>query len=203
MGLNPCPGAGATAAPMVDFFTTGGPVSPTDIVVISTPGNGATITGAVHLLASASESQAVNQVQVWDNGVKLGYYYGTAVDAIYNLAPGKHTTTVLDQSTSWQVLHQASVTYTVQALVNGLQVISPSVGETVNMTTVHVVAQANESVPVNQMQVWDNGVKLGWYAGASVNQYYSLSPGSHTVTVLDQDKNFNVLHRTSVSYVVQ
>ena len=203
MGLNPCPGAGATAAPMMDFFTTTGPGSPTNSVVISTPGNGATITGAVHLLASASESQTVNQVQVWDNGVKLGYSYGTAVDAIYNLVPGKHTTTVLDQSETWKVLHQASVTYTVQALVDGLQVIAPSAGEIVNMTTVHVVAQANESVPIDQMQVWDNGVKLGWYAGASVNQYFSLSPGSHTVTVLDQDNHYNLLHRTSVSYVVQ
>ena len=185
------------------YFTTTGPGSPTNSVVISTPGNGATITGAVHLLASASESQTVNQVQVWDNGVKLGYSYGTAVDAIYNLVPGKHTTTVLDQSETWKVLHQASVTYTVQALVDGLQVIAPSAGEIVNMTTVHVVAQANESVPINQMQVWDNGVKLGWYAGASVNQYFSLSPGSHTVTVLDQDNHYNLLHRTSVSYVVQ
>jgi len=58
-------------------------------------------------------------------------------------------------------------------------------------------------VPIDQMQVWDNGVKLGWYAGASVNQYFSLSPGSHTVTVLDQDNHYNLLHRTSVSYVVQ
>ena len=81
--------------------------------------------------------------------------------------------------------------------------IAPSAGEIVNMTTVHVVAQANESVPIDQMQVWDNGVKLGWYAGASVNQYFSLSPGSHTVTVLDQDNHYNLLHRTSVSYVVQ
>jgi phosphatidylinositol-3-phosphatase len=204
MGLNPCPGLGATAAPMADFFTSGTePVNPTNSIFISTPGNGATITGAVHLMASASESQAVNQVQVWDNGVKLGYYYGDAVDAIYNLAPGKHTTTVLDQSETWKTLHETSVTYTVQALVDGLQVISPSAGETVNMTTVHVVAQANESVPIDQMQVWDNGVKLGWYPASTVNQYYSLSPGSHTVTVLDQDEHYNVLHRTSVSYVVQ
>jgi hypothetical protein len=203
MGLTTCPGAAQTAAPMAEFFTTAGGVTPTDSVVISTPGNGDLVTGEVHVLAGASESEPVNQVQVWDNGTKLGYYPGDHVDAIYKLAPGEHTTTVLDQNDSYRVLHQTSVTYTVQALVNGLQVIAPSPGEVVDMATVHVVAQAIESVPINQMQVWDNGVKLGWYPGASVNQYFSLAPGSHTVTVLDQDDNYRVLHEISVSYVVQ
>jgi hypothetical protein len=71
------------------------------------------------------------------------------------------------------------------------------------MTTVHVVALANESVPINQIQVWDNGVKLGWYAGASVNQYFTLAPGSHTITVLDQNDSYNVLHQSSASYSVK
>jgi len=53
------------------------------------------------------------------------------------------------------------------------------------------------------MQVWDNGVKLGWYPGADVNQYFSLKPGSHTVTVVDLDSHFNVMHSASVSYSVQ
>ena len=160
------------------------------------------ITGAVHLMASASENQAVSQVQAWDNGVKLGVY-GEQVDAIYNLSPGKHTTTVVDLDTSYRVIHQASVSYNVQALVNGVQIVTPAQGDALGMTTVHVVAQANESVPVSQMQVWDNGVKLGWYAGAGVNQYYNLSPGSHMVTVLDLDNSYNVLHRSTVSYTVQ
>jgi hypothetical protein len=93
--------------------------------------------------------------------------------------------------------------YTVEPLVDGLQIISPSLNEIFNLTTVHVVAQANESVPINQMQVWDNGVKLGWYLGASVNQYYTLGPGSHTVTVIDLNDSYNILHESSVSYSVQ
>jgi phosphatidylinositol-3-phosphatase len=68
---------------------------------------------------------------------------------------------------------------------------------------VHVVAHADESVAISQVQVWDNGTKLGRYRGADVNQYFNLSPGSHTVTVLDLDKNYNVIHRTHVSYSVK
>jgi hypothetical protein len=36
--------------------------------------------------------------------------------------------------------------------------------ETFNMTTVQVVAHATESEPINQMQVWDNGIKVGEYS---------------------------------------
>jgi hypothetical protein len=171
--------------------------------VIASPGNGATIAGQVHLMATASESQAVNQMQVWDNGTKLGWYGGTAVDQIYNLAPGQHTTTVLDVDASGHVLHGNSVTYTVQSLTNGVQVVAPVSEETISGATVHVVAQANESTPISQMQVWDNGVKLGWYGGSTVNTYFSLQPGLHRVTVLDLDDRYQILHQSSVTYTVQ
>lgn len=203
MGLSTCPGAAQNAAPMADFFTNGtSSQGQSDGVVISSPGNGATISGSVHLIASASESEAVSQTQVWDNGAKLGVY-GTQVDAIYNLAPGSHTTTVLDLDSTYKIIHQTAVTYTVQPLVNGIQIVSPTPSETISMSTVNIIAQANESVPISQMQVWDNGVKLGWYLGATVNQYFTLSPGYHTVTVMDLDGSYNMIHQSSVSYLVQ
>jgi hypothetical protein len=203
MGLSPCPGAAQDAAPMADFFKSdSGSDSPSDSIVISTPGNGATVIGAVHLIASAAESQSVSQIEVWDNGAKLGAS-GAEVDAIYNMTPGQHTTTVLDLDSSHRTLHQSSVTYNVQALVDGLQVLSPTPGETINTATVHVVAHANEPVPVGLIQVWGNDVELGWYSGADVNQYFSLAPGSHTVTVRDLDEDLNFLHQSSVSYSVQ
>jgi hypothetical protein len=144
----------------------------------------------------------VSQTQVWDNNVKLGVY-GTQVNATYNLAPGNHTTTVMDLDSASHVIHQSSVNYTVQSLVNGLQIISPTASENMGISTVHVVAHASESQTVSQMQVWDNGVKLGWYSGADVNQYFTLAPGSHTLTVLDLDSRNSVIHRSSVSYSVQ
>ena len=203
MGLSPCPGAAQTAAPMADFFGTGSNRGAKDSVVITSPGNGATITGAVHLMASASEDQPVSQTQVWDNGTKLGVY-GVDVDAIYNLAPGEHTTTVEDLDSSYQPIHQSSVTYNVQALVDGVQIVTPTPYEVIgNMLTVHVVAQANESEPISQMQVWDNGAKLGWYPGAGVNQYYALAAGLHTLSVEDLDDEYNVIHRAVVTYAIQ
>jgi acid phosphatase len=201
MGLSPCPGAARNAAPMADFFKSS-KSSSSDGVLISTPGNGATITGTVHLMASAHESEPISQTQVWDNGVKLGVY-GDQIDAFYKLSPGKHTTWVLDHDSSYRIIRKSSVSYTVEPLANGLQIVSPMPKDVINMSTVHVVAHAVESVTVSQVQVWDNGVKLGWYAGSDVNEYFSLAPGSHTLTVVDLDRDFNDLHQSSVYYSVQ
>jgi phosphatidylinositol-3-phosphatase len=203
MGLSRCPGAAQDAEPMADFFKSdNGPDSPSDSIVVSTPGNGATVAGPVHLIASASESQSVSQTEVWDNGTKLGVY-GAEIDATYNMAPGRHTTTVVDLDSSSRALHQSSVTYSVQAVVDGLEVISPTPGETINTATVHVVAHATEPVPVGLIEVWDNDVELGRYPGADVNQIFSLAPGAHTVVVRDLDDNFDFLHQSSISYSVQ
>jgi acid phosphatase len=203
MGLSPCPGAAQDAAPMSDFFkSANGPDIPSDSIIISTPGSGATVAGAVHLIASASESEPVSQTEVWDNGAKLGVY-GAEIDAAYDMAPGKHTTTVLDLDSSSRILHQSTVTYSVQAVVDGMQVISPKPEEAFSMAPVHVVAHATEPVPVGLIEVWDNDVELGRYPGADVDQTFSLAPGAHTIMVRDLDENFDFLHQSSVSYSVQ
>lgn len=203
MGLSPCPGAAQNVAPMADFFKTAstagaGPYS----LVISTPGNGASVVGAVHLIATASANLPVRETQVWDNGVKLGVY-GSNIDAIYNLSPGVHTTTAFCLDSQYRAIEQKSVTYSVQPLISGLQIISPVEGSTIKMSTVHVVGHASEPGTVNQMQVWDNGIKLGWYTGVDVNQYYNLAPGTHTVSILDLDNRYKLLHQSSVSYTVR
>jgi hypothetical protein len=36
-----------------------------------------------------------------------------------------------------------------------------------------------------------------------VNRTFTLAPGTHTLTVVDLDNSFNVIHRSSVSYSVQ
>jgi hypothetical protein len=144
----------------------------------------------------------VSHTEVWDNGEKLGVY-GAEIDATYNMAPGKHTTTVLDLDSSSRTLHRSSVTYSVQPVVEGMQVISPKPEEAINAAMVHVVAHATEPVPVGLIEVWDNDVELGRYPGTDVNQTFSLAPGAHTIMVRDLDENFDFLHQSSVSYSVQ
>jgi hypothetical protein len=67
---------------------------------------------------------------------------------------------------------------------------------------VRITASAREAVPINQMQVWDNGNKLGWYRGSTVEETYALAPGRHTTTVEDLDDRFKVIHKTTISFDV-
>lgn len=90
------------------------------LVVIS-PGNTATVSGPVLFQVTASESVVVNQIQVWDNGNKLGAYPNTNSSATwqyftqsYTLSSGSHATTVLDLDDNYAVIHQTTVDYTVQ-----------------------------------------------------------------------------------------
>jgi hypothetical protein len=198
MGLSPCPGAAGSAAPMADFFTG----NSTNSVVISFPVDKATIVGQVHLIASASEDQPVSHTRVWDNGVELGSY-GAQIDVIYKLATGSHTTTVEDFDSSGNLIHSASVTYEVQPLVIGAQIITPAPDEVFNAGKVQVVAHAIESVPISHLQIWDNGVKLGSYPGTSVDQDFTLAPGRHTVYVLVLDDQHNVIDHSNVTYLVR
>jgi hypothetical protein len=99
---------------MADFFATGSSGGPSNSVIISTPKDGATVDGTLHLVAHASESVAISQVQVWDNGIKLGWYSGADVDQSFTLAPGSHTATVLDLDSNYNVIHLSTVSYSVQ-----------------------------------------------------------------------------------------
>lgn len=203
MGLYPCPGAAETAAPMADFFTSEEAGAPANSIAVANPLSGTTVAGEVHLVASASESEPVFQMQVWDNGVKLGWYPGDRVDAIYKLQVGSHATTVLDETALGQVFRRSQMNYNVQPPPAGVQIVAPLPNESIVASTVHIVAQATEPVQVSQMQVWDNGRKLGWFPGSSVNQYFALPAGTHALSVVDLDSRYHVLHQTTVSYTVQ
>jgi hypothetical protein len=93
-------------------------------VVVLTPANNATVSGPVLFQVTASESVVINQVQLWDNGKKLGAYSNTNSGATWQyftqsyplsiLSSGAHTTTVMDLDNSYNVIHQTVVNYTVQ-----------------------------------------------------------------------------------------
>jgi hypothetical protein len=85
----------------------------------------------------------------------------------------------------------------------GVTIISPAAGADLpSGTPVHIVANAFETETIGQVQVWDNGTKLGAYAGSSVNQYYVLAPGDHETTIEDVDDSNTVIHKSVVSYSV-
>ena len=198
------------------------PTSPSYGVTIASPEPGASVTGSVHVVATAAERVVVSQIQVWDNDLKIGWYAGSSVDQSYPLGAGTHVLTIIDLDSNYNPINQTNVNYTVSAGSSGggnpaptpspsptpapaptagVNVTSPMPYSVVG-TSVRVAAFTVETVAVNQLQVWDNGVKLGYYPGSTVNTTYTLAQGTHALTVMDLDNSFQVIHKTTFNYVV-
>jgi hypothetical protein len=200
-------GAAATAAPMSDFFAA----STTGSVTITSPAANAVTGTNVQISASATEpSTQIYQLQVWDTttGRKLGESTpGTSTfSRAVALTPGTHNLVIDDIATgNFLPIHQSSVTITVVA--DGVRISSPQ-PNTVSGMQIPVVANATESAAsIYQLQVWDatTGTKLGQSAPgtSSINQTYSLTPGTHQLVVEDISVGtFTTLHTSSVSVSV-
>jgi len=176
----------------------------TDGVTITSPVNNSTTSTSVRIAASASESSSqIGQMQIWDNGVRLGINNGSSIDQTFTLSVGAHRIVVEDLSAgSFTLLHSSVVNITVVA--DGVTVTSPTNGATVT-NPVHVAAFATESAAqVGQIQVWDNGQKLDTVNATSVDRTYNLSTGAHRLTVEDLSAGtFQLLHQTVVNITVQ
>lgn len=209
--------------------------SPPAGVTVSSPTSNSSVPDTVEVQASANESVAINQVQVWDNGTKLGYYCNAGTNSSggcntssstsealtqwYNLPNGSNALTVMDVDNSYNVVNRTTVNFTVTGGPSGGVIINTPVGGASAANPVNVAAMASESVAINQMQVWDNGTKLGYYCNAGTNgsggcnaststtqslsiAYDTLPAGSNALTVEDLDESYNVIHQTTVNFTV-
>jgi len=161
----------------------------------------ATVTGPVHVVAQVSEQVTVSQVQVWDNGTKLGNYAGTNLDQTYDLAPGAHTTTVLDLDSSYAVIHKSSVAYTVAASCSAPTITDPTMNEVVGPA---IDIQASAPSCIVAMKAYLDGAPT---AVASVNgdafpnpTWVSVSTGTHALVVNGWDAQGNVYASSTVSF---
>lgn len=170
-------------------------------VTIYTPSASATVAGAVTISASANESISFH-LEIWDNGRKLGDFFTSSVSTTRSLPEGSHTTTVLAVSNAGQVLSKSSRTYNVGNSTgpSGVSITSPTAGST-SISAVRIAASANESTSF-QLQVWDNGYKLGNVFASSVDGVYVLPSGSHVLTVQAVNGSGSVLSESSVNYTV-
>jgi hypothetical protein len=179
----------------------------TGSVTITSPTANSNQSTSVRVTASATESGTqIAQMQVWDNttGVRLGINNGSTIDQTYTLAPGTHQIIVEDLAAgTFALLHTSSVTVTVFA--NGVHITAPANNASIT-GQVHVTGFATESgTQIAQMQVWDNttGVRLGINNGSTIDQIYTLAPGTHQIIMEDLAAGtFAQIHTATVNITV-
>ena len=194
-------------------ITTTGDYTNTPSVSITTPGNGATVTGTVGVSANATDNSGVTGVQFTLDGANLGgvvtgagptYRYSWNSTATTN---GSHTLTAVASDAAGNTA-SSSVTVTVSNTTPPpvVSLTAPANGATVN-GTVTVTANATDSVGVTGVQFQLDGANLGSVVtGAGPTYSYSLSTttvanGTHTLTATASDAAGNTAS-SSVSITV-
>jgi hypothetical protein len=92
LGISGAPGAAQSAAPMNVFRSSSGCVASTvdPSVTICTPSAGQTVSSPVHIVALTNDSQTVNLMQVYIDGVKKYEVNASSLDTSLVMASGTH-----------------------------------------------------------------------------------------------------------------
>jgi hypothetical protein len=210
LGIEAYPGWSATAADMSDFFS-----SNAGSVVINSPANSSTHGPSALVNAAASELSAqVHHMEVWDtfNGksTKLGDVFSKTINQAFSVTGnGPHQMTVQDigEPPAYAILHKEVTNYT-ESSSYGIFVNTPARNSTqaalFPLSAFAVEAHAERSSGgIDHIEVWNGDTKLGDSPiGTSISQWYSLAPGSYTLTIQDVNPSGQRLHETTVDVTV-
>src|SRR5438034_460314 len=180
-------------------------------VGITSPANGATVSGTISVTASASDNVGVAGVQFKLDGANLGgederKTYGDCWNTT-TVANGSHSLTATARDAAGNRTTSATVTVTVSnappsdTTPPAVNITSPGSGATVSGTT-SVTASASDNVGVAGVQFKIDGANLG---GEDTTSPYTISwdtttaaNGSHSLTATARDAAGNSTTSTSV-----
>lgn len=207
LGVKSCPGDGASSPAMAEFFQVAG-------VHVASPIQGATTSSPVNVVASGiGASGAVNHLEAWIDGQKMGDYSGVTMNANVTVAAGAHTLTVVEVDSMGAYIKSAPVSFTVQSsgapgacaapTSAGANICSPTAGQTVTSPVTFVADGTGASGQVNHLELWIDGSKIGNYAGSTMNTAVTLVAGAHTATVVEVDSQLHYVKSNPVSFTVK
>lgn len=184
LGITTYPGAAATAADMLDFFSTS---ATKPEVVVSSPAGGATLSSPVTIQASALPTAGHTITGWWVYVDNVGLYSAGAVNAIgprVTMKNGPHTVLVRAWDSSGAFGDQ-TVSITVASLQPTVGISTPANHANVG-SPVNIVATASPTAGQTITGWWIYVDGVGSYNAGPVNSItpnVAMSLGSHTVVV--------------------
>ncbi|HET6615299.1 MAG TPA: Ig-like domain-containing protein, partial [Dehalococcoidia bacterium] len=157
---------------------------------ISSPADGAVISGSVPFIATATDNLGVRKARFWIDATYLGYDnwqpYTKALDtSLY--ANGSHTLRVeaVDQAGNTVVATIAVTIVNADTVAPSASIVSPSDGGTVS-GVVTFTASASDNVAIDKVRFWVDGVYLGYDRGTPYSKSWNTTTwanGAHTLTI--------------------
>lgn len=173
-GFTSCPGAGALADPMSDFFNS---------VSILTPFNNARVISPVQISATTSNSSVVTAMQIYVDNALAYQVSGSTVNAAVPMARGSHN--VVAQSWDAQGgIHKSGIDVNVQS---GAVVVTAPAPNAVVSSPVKIAAVGGGLNAVYTMQIYVDNTLQYQANGASVNTSLPMSAGRHYIVVQSWD----------------
>jgi hypothetical protein len=180
-------------------------------VNVCSPTQGEIAPSPVTVTASGTgASGAVNHLELWIDGTKIGNYSGSTMNTSVTLADGSHAITVVEVDSKGNDVKSSPVNITVGTASAcaapsspGVDVCSPTAGESTASPVSFVATGKGASGSVNHLELWIDGTKVGNYSGATMSTSVSEPAGSHTATVIEVDSAGNYVKSTPVTYTVK
>jgi phosphoesterase family protein/Big-like domain-containing protein len=169
-----CPGAGAVANPMSDFFNT---------VNIATPFPNAAVASPVHIQATTSNSSTVTAVQIYvDNTLKY-QVSGSSLNTNLPMSIGKHYVVVQSWDTAGGI-HKRGIYVNVQS--EAVVVANPAPKAVVGSSAA-ISATAGGQATVTKMQLYVDGNSQYQSSSNALNTSVSLTAGWHSLAIQASD----------------
>jgi acid phosphatase len=177
------PGAANNAPDMAEFFSG---AAPQQQLTISSPTNGATVSGQMHVVASAQSPAGVMALQIYVDHALTYTVNSASMDTMQTLSPGTHLVTIKAWNSNGNPFSQQLSVIEVAAA--GVTVTSPTMGSTVP-SPVHVVASGTSSAGVAAMQIYADDQLAYTVNSSSINTNIPLSAGTHYLVIKMWDNN--------------
>jgi hypothetical protein len=176
LGFASCPGGGAVASPMSDFFNT---------VNIAAPFTNAAVASPVRIQATTSNSSRVSAMQIYVDNLLKYQVNGSSVNTQLPITIGKHYVVVQSWDTAGGI-HKSGIYLNVQS--QAVLVSNPAPNAVVG-PLVQVSATGSGQRSVNKMQLYVDGNSQYQSSGSTLNASVSLSAGKHTLAVQASDSS--------------
>ena len=186
-------------------------------ILICQPGSGATTTSLVTVVAGARAAAGyIVSIRVYSDNIMLGTIINPAKTTTFQISQpftqlaGTHHLVLVAYESLGAALTQGeyftvssgSSTCSVPGLP-GVNVCSPTPGQTVASPVNFSAAAVDVSGSVNHLELWVDGKKLGNYSGSSMNANVALTSGLHAATVVEVDLHGAYLKSTPVSFTAK